>query len=289
MTTPPTLEEFLTAPIEQVQKVAPQTVIYQPGGTRRGAALAGMPMSSYADWTTERMLHVTDILFQHGIRHVFTTLLGPKNFQEVTPEYREHLWEWAGFVANDQSMDMYRKRGWRVRILYEQYLPELSKTVERLRETLSAPDQHTLWYMFTPERFLPIRWMMDTLKHSSPQNIDETIQLLYGQVVPLATLCLSHGKPILLSEFLPPLIYEVLNCFWTQKPHYLDEQELRAVIYDCVYMRKTWIKDKSERAKHVTRDREVWENAPIVGLGRRVGPFWYPATIPEPPLSDDET
>ncbi|MEE8307384.1 MAG: hypothetical protein V3R81_08965, partial [Gammaproteobacteria bacterium] len=142
MTSPPTLEEFLEAPIEQVQKVAHATVIYNPGGTRRGAALAGMPMSSYADWAAERMLQVTDVLFRHGVRHLFTTLLGPKNLQEVTPEYREHLWRWAGFVASDHSMDVYRQKGWQVRVLYQQYLPKLSETVERLRETLSAPDHH---------------------------------------------------------------------------------------------------------------------------------------------------
>ena len=61
-----------------------------------------------------------------------------------------------------------------------------------------------------------------------------------------------------------------------------------AHLYDHAYLRKTWQQDKSERTPQVLKYREVWETAPIVGLGTRIGPFWYPASIPEPPLPDDE-
>ena len=284
----PTLEEFLAAPIEAIQEVAPATVIYNPGGTRRGAFLAGVPMDEYADWTTDQMLQIADLLFQHGVRHVFITLLGPKNMQEVTPEYREHLWRWAGFVAHDRIMTLYQQKGWRVRILYQEYLPKLRETVERLQETLSSQSPYTVWYMFTPERLLPLRWMRDALRDADLENSEETIRLLYGEAVPPATFFLGYGKPTMLAEFLPPFIYEELSCYWLQRPHYLDERELRTMFYDYAYLRRTWQQDKSERTAQVQRYRKAWENAPIVGLGTRLGPFWYPASIPEPPLPDDE-
>ncbi len=284
----PTLEEFLAAPVELVRQVAPATIIYGPGGTRRGAFLAGVSMDEYADWTTDRMLQITDLFFRYGVRHVFITLLGPKNMEEVTPEYREHLWQWAGFVAKEPFLTVYRQKGWRVRILYQEYLPKLREAVELLQETLSSQSPHTVWYMFTPERLLPLRWVIDTLGDVALHDFDEAIRLLYGKDVSPATLFLGYGKPAMLAEFLPPLIYKELGCYWLQQPHYLDERQLRMIIYDHAYLRKTWQQDKSERTPQVLKYRKAWETAPIVGLGTRIGPFWYPASIPEPPLPDDE-
>ena len=68
-----------------------------------------------------------------------------------------------------------------------------------------------------------------------------------------------------------------LQCYWTLRPGFiLDRETVRRILYDYAYTRKTWQKDKTDRAEKVLEDRDRWENAPILGLGRRVGPFWYP-------------
>lgn len=48
----PTLDEFMALPIEEIAKVAPASLYYTPGGTRRAAAMMGIdprPMQ-YAEW-----------------------------------------------------------------------------------------------------------------------------------------------------------------------------------------------------------------------------------------------
>ena len=291
MTVPLTLEEFLAAPIETVQTVAPPTVIYGPAGTRRAAVLAGAEAQSnvYADWGLNRLFHFCDLFFQHGVRHLFVATLLSKSFRETTSQYREHLWQWAQYVASDESLALYRQRGWQVRILYHQHLPELRETVERLQVTHSAQARHTLWYSFTPDHFLPIRWMLDTLGHASPQSLDEAIQLLYGESIPQATLYISYGKPSIDIEIIPPMIYSLLNSYWLQTPYSLDERQLRTIFYDHAYIRQTWKKDKAGRAEQAMKYRKAWETGPTLGLGMRLGSFWYPAPVPAPPLPGDET
>ena len=139
MPPPLTLKEFLAAPVETVREVAPQTVLYGPAGTRRAAVLAGSSASGeeYPIWVFEQLLGFYDLFFRHGVRHLFSSVLISKNIDEKTPDYREHLWRWSLFVSNDKAMAYYQQKGWRVRILYHEHLPELQEAVERLRVTES--------------------------------------------------------------------------------------------------------------------------------------------------------
>jgi hypothetical protein len=57
----------------------------------------------------------------------------------------------------------------------------------------------------------------------------------------------------------------------------LDQRQLRAILYDYAYLRKTWKKDKSGRAEQALVERDLWERGNVLGLGIRKGPFWYPA------------
>jgi len=80
------------------------------------------------------------------------------------------------------------------------------------------------------------------------------------------------------------LLYDETQCYWLQKPGYgIEEESLRKIIYDYAYTRKTWLKDKTGRAEQALAHRDVWEKAPILGIGIRFGPFWHPApfTLPE--------
>src|SRR5436190_6371795 len=94
-THPPSLEEFMAAPAEQVASVAPTTMVLAPGGTRREGVLAGISLQSeeYARWSRERMIRCVDLLFGLGVRHLFLTVLRFPQLAE-TGHYRERLIEW---------------------------------------------------------------------------------------------------------------------------------------------------------------------------------------------------
>ena len=78
-------------------------------------------------------------------------------------------------------------------------------------------------------------------------------------------------------DLFPPLLMDDVQCYWSQQAGYsLTEQQFRRIVYDYAYLRQTWQEDKTERAKAAMAHQEIWERETIVGLGKRLGPFWYP-------------
>ncbi|HXF63764.1 MAG TPA: hypothetical protein VNK95_19220 [Caldilineaceae bacterium] len=63
---------------------------------------------------------------------------------------------------------------------------------------------------------------------------------------------------------------------------------MRTILYDYAYVRPTWQADKTGRAEQALKYRQAWEDPPVVGLGVRLGPFWYPAPIPPVPATPPE-
>jgi hypothetical protein len=101
-----------------------------------------------------------------------------------------------------------------------------------------------------------------------------------GAEIAPASLFVSFGKLFVNPEIIPlPLFGEDLHCYFSQRPGYaLSEEEIRRIIYDYAYQRKTWTADKSGRYADLDSQRHIWERGQILGLGQRVGGFWYPAS-----------
>jgi hypothetical protein len=57
---------------------------------------------------------------------------------------------------------------------------------------------------------------------------------------------------------------------------------LRAILYDYHYVRRTRQTDKAGRAEQILAYADVWTAPAVVGLGTRIGPFWYPAATNSP-------
>lgn len=275
----PSLAAFLDAPAEQVARVAPATVIYAPGGTRRNAVLAGISPQSdeYARWTREHMIATSDLFFRLGVRHLFMSVMRPPQMAEVG-RYRDRLLDWLDWgLAGPEALAIYARRGWRVRLLGADGLGQLGAAANRLRQAMPGTDTPALWYYVVPEVESPWQWVREALNRTEGNTTADVIRALYGEDVPLATLYLAFGKPMFVPDLLPPLLSGDVQCYWTQRPGYeLDEYTLRQIIYDYAYLRPTWVRDKSARYADVEAHRSLWEQAPTLGLGRRVGAFWYP-------------
>ncbi|MEO7908936.1 MAG: hypothetical protein ABIV47_04745 [Roseiflexaceae bacterium] len=274
-----TLEQFLESPADQVAKVAPETLIYTTGGTRRSAALAGISPESdeYARWTRERMIACFDLFFRFGVRHIFNTLIRPNQFAEVG-RYRERLLDWLDWgVAGPEALADYARLGWRVRLIGTMSIPELRAIAERLRAATPEQSTTTVWYHVISEPDEPWQWLLAAAQQAQARTQLEAIRALYGEDIPLAKLYLSFGKPIFVADLLPPLLAGDVQSYWIQRPGYLlDEQLLRRILYDYAYLRPTWTHDKSARYNDVEAQRSLWEQAPTLGLGQRVGAFWHP-------------
>ena len=281
----PTLEEFLAAPVEQVRAVAPATLVWTVEGTRRSAALAGIDVRTedYARWSIPRMNACVEMFFHHGVRNVITPFLTPSQFAEVTPRYRDRLFDWAGLVVSEpEFLAPYLKNGWRIRLLGAESLPELRPHAERAIAA-TPRGEHTLWCSVVAEPGAPWNELLQAVARSGARTREEAIRALYGEDLPLATLMVAFGKPLVSPEQVPPLLMGKMDAYFTQRPGYrITEREFRTLLHDQVYLRRTWRADKTGRAEESVEFRRAWEEGPLLGLGQRLGPFWYPVPFTVP-------
>lgn len=273
----PTFAEFLALPATAIHDVVPATIVYAPAGTRRSAVLAGVANDAYAQWSRTQMIRACRLLFDHGVQHIFTISVTPGQFAEVGA-YREKLLDWVEWgLTGPEALADYRELGWRVRMPCCDEIPRLADAAERLRQETASASGKTLWCMVIPDDEAPWRWILQALARSKATTRQQAIRALYGEDVPLTTLYLSFGKPIVAPDLLPPLLMDKVQCYWTQRPGYsLTAPELRSILYDYAYLRPTWQQDKTGRADAVLATRTAWEKGPVLGLGLRLGPFWYP-------------
>lgn len=280
-TAPPSLEAFLEAPIAAVRAVAPPTVIYGPGGTRRQAAMAGISPESdgYAAWSRERMAESIAALAHVGVRHIVVNLLRPAQMAEVG-RYRDRLLAWlAEGLAGDDALAEWCRRGWRARLIGLEQLPELRAAAERLAAATASASGPSVWWYLCPTAATPWEGILAAAQRGA-RSQEEAISALYGEAIPPATLYLAFGKPLIAYDIIPPLLAGELQCYWTQRPGFsLNEPTLRQILYDYAYLRRTWQPAKQERYAALSSQRELWEHGPVLGLGARVGPFWYPRGV----------
>jgi hypothetical protein len=275
----PALEAFLAAPAEQVAQVAPPTVIFAVGGTRRSAALAGIAPGSdeYAHLSRERMVSCLAQFYHLGVRHLFTSVLRPGQLAEVG-RYRQRLLSWLDWgLAGPEALEDYRRLGWRVRLLGADSLPELLPTVERLAAATPAASERTLWLYVAPQRGALWAQMLAAAQATRAATQEALIEALFGEAVPQAGLYIGFGKPLITNDIVPLALCGETQCYWIQRPGYeLDEPMIRRMLYDYVYLRPTWVQDKTERYAQAREQRALWESRAILGTGVRVGGFWYP-------------
>ena len=265
--------------------MVPASIVWVVEGTRRSAALAGIDVASedYAHWSIARMNDCVRLFFEHGVRHVFTPLLTPSQFAEVTPRYRERLFDWVALLVRDPTLlAPYVQNGWRLRLLGAESLPELRPLAD---EFIAATPhgEHTLWCSVVAESGAPWNEVLGAVVRAGARTREDAIRALYGEDVPLASLLVAFGKPMVSPEQVPPLLMGRMDCYFTQKPGYrLTEREWRTLLYDHAYVRRTWRQDKTGRADEASGHRRAWEEGPLLGLGIRLGPFWYPAPLALP-------
>ncbi len=278
----PSLDEFLAAPIEEIAKVAPETMIFNAGGTRRRALLAGISPTSkeYPQWSRQQMINALNLLFEHGVQHVFTSVLAQNNFAETTPSYREQLVNWViEGLSGEAALEDYRRLGLQARVIGADSIPGLEFLSTRLIEKASRPNAPTIWFSISTTMEAPWEAMFQTLHEKGATTRQELIKHLYKEDIPLVTLFLGNGKPQLNPGMIPPLLMGQVHYYWRQHLGYdLDSHTFRHILYDYAYLRRTWTSDKSGRAEQIEKFSHYWESPPVLGLGQRLGPFWYPLT-----------
>lgn len=281
----PSLGEFLAASAVDVVAHAPASVIFAAGGTRRAAALAGIPIDdAYVRWSRPRMLACFARFFNLGINHLIAPSAIPKMFAE-RGLVRERWLSWISWgLAGPESIAAYQAANWRVRLVIAgEPIPELLDIAHRLAQATSAASGPTLWYIATLDTDQLWSWVLQAASHGARTRA-ELVQVLYGATIPPASILVSFGKPIIGPDLVPPFLADELQCYWAQRPGYeIDERELRMILYDYAFIRPTWRDDKTGRAEEALTYRAAWERGGTLGVGQRLGSFWYPAPFASDP------
>ncbi|NNJ13499.1 hypothetical protein EKD04_024550 [Chloroflexales bacterium ZM16-3] len=283
----PSLEEFLAAPVEFVANVMPETVIFAVGGTRRSAALVGISAQNdeYASSSRVRMISCIDQFFRLGTRHLFTSMLRPGQLDE-TGRYRERILSWLDWgLAGPEALEDYRRHGWRVRLCGAEGIPELRGAVDRLESATPPSWNHTLWLYVAPAPGTLWEQMIAAAQSAQIYSQTDLIRTMFGEDIPSAGIYIGFGKPIFTHDIIPLALLGEAQCYWTQRPGYeIDEDMVRRIVYDAVYRRRTWREDKSKRYDGIEATRDLWESRHVIGIGHRVGGFWYPASVQDKEL-----
>jgi hypothetical protein len=231
-------------------------------------------------WARERLLNRLALIFRHGVQNIFAPFLSPNNVQEVHRQRAQLFRQIQPVLAGSEALAWYRQLGLRVRLIGGEGIPEIKATAEILQTTTATTGGQTLYWLAVVDEEAPWGQVLKALQRAKARTQAEAIRLVYGEDIPPVTLFLSFGKPELSFNLVPPLLMGNIQCYWSQQPGYhLTETQLRTIFYDYAYLRRTWCADKLERAQAALGHPKAWQEGPILGLGMRLGPFWYPAPM----------
>jgi hypothetical protein len=272
---------FRDAPIEQVRAVAPDSVMLASAGTRRAAMLAGVQLDSlerYFRWGMDQIDRAARAWFAHGVRDLFICFIRSSQAREIGA-YRDGLTSLGAVVLGDilrthrQNPPPYAVRSFGVADF-----PELAEPVGTIVAATADPNKPRLWWTFSATPFSPYQHALAALGGQVPADQRAAIDLVYGAEVAPCRLYVGFGKPILTAELQLPFLIDEANAVWYQIPGYsgLSSQVIRRIIYEGAYARRTWAADKSGRYDTVLDNRDTWQQPRVLGLGSRLGKFWYP-------------
>lgn len=292
----PTLENFLEFPVEKVRPVVPASLIFAAGGTRRSAALSGMSRENYAPWALQRMLATCQKFYDYGVKHLIAPMSHPRMFQEKGYVGENFISFMEQGLGGSKTREYYLEANWCVRMIVAVPSAVNDPRVQRIQRLAKDLNQATpqtdtyMWYFVVPDYDSLWWWLIENLSAiQTPSTIGQAIRTLYGVDIPPTDLLISFGKPTISPDILPPLLWGVVQAYWTQQPSYLlNDDTLRKVFYDYAYLRNTYRVDKTGREEEALSNPTLWTHGPTIGLGKRMGPYWYPQPL-EIPQEQHET
>ncbi|MFZ4656057.1 MAG: hypothetical protein ACOYNY_03545 [Caldilineaceae bacterium] len=286
----PTLDEFLALPIEEIAKVAPASLCYTPGGTRRAAAMMGIDPRSmqYAEWCLAEEFRSLDVIFRHGVRNVFLGLFKSGTFKHDY-SFVDRLVDVAlETITADNVFNHYNQNNWWVRLLCDDRVAKFVETARLLRNNTTAQSNKTLYWLTSQTPTDLIDMALRTACLHGVSNQKEAIYAMTGDNIEPITMLLSFGKPMVSDEIIPSILTGTVQCYWSQKPGpTLTDQEFRTILYDYAYTRNTSNFKKGDRALEATNYENAWRDGPTLGLGMRLGKSWYPAPMKSAAWEDE--
>jgi tuberculosinol/isotuberculosinol synthase len=303
------LETFSSLPSPEVaclvREIGPKVCVFPINGTRRWFMLEYASNSvnkfaeSYLDIMVERHIELYKLFFDHGIDTLLTPIFGPdllkrgEDYVNLAGEGMTRLGTHPDFL------DFYRAYNVRVRF-YGDYRGSLAQTphsylsdiFDKAAKRTLMHDQHRLFFgVFAHDAVETIAELAVDYYNEHNQVPDKRtlVELYYGEYVEPVDLFIGFDK---FSAFDMPLVStgeEDLYFTVTPSP-YLTRKQLRAILYDHIYVRPEEETDYSDAASEewsLMHDFYQANLGKTQGVGKRAhdGGFWYPLPQVELPES----
>lgn len=287
------IETFQDLPVEEVARLVrangPKVCVFPINGTRRWFLLEAEGRQDYMDLTASRHIEIYRMLFAHGLDTLLAPMFGP-DLMERGPEYVELAVDGlARLATHPDFLKLYQDCSLRVRF-YGDYRKIFAPTphahVVDLFDQITAQtmenDRGRLFFgVFANNAAETIAELSIHYyrQHSRSPDERQLVEMYYGEQVGPASLFIGFDK---FSAFDMPLIAsDNTDLYFTVSPSlYLAQRQLRAILYDHIYLRQVPEPDyEGLPASAVAAMKDFYRaNAEtVLGLGVLRDGIWYPA------------
>ncbi len=291
-----TFQGLPTAEIAHLMKEhGPQVCGFPINGTRRWYLLENDGNDDYTGLTAKRHIEIYRMMFAHGIDTLLAPVFG-LDLMERGPEYVEMaVAGLARLATGPDFLEFYKSCGVRVRF-YGDYRKVFGSTVHArvidLFDQVTAQTEgnascRLFFGVFGNNATgtaadLAVRYYSE---HGRTPSARQMIEAYYGEYVGPASLFIGFDK---FSVFDMPLIdTDNTDLYFTISPSlYLNQRDLRAILYDHIYSRRVAEPDyDSLSAEAVDRMKKFYliNTGNVFGLGELRDGIWYPSAAAEQP------
>lgn len=301
-------QDFLALPTAEVaslvREAGPKLCVFPINGTRRWFMLEHAPgdqdpVALYLDVVWRRHVELYRLLFDHGIDTLLTPVFGPDLLDRGEEYIKMAAAGLSGPASHSIFGDFYDSYQVRVRFYgdYQKFFAptpyrHLCTLFDQITEHTSAHSRFRLFFGVCAQDAtetiaeLAVRYHA---RHGRVPDKRTLIELYYGEYLPPVDLFIGFDK---FSAFDMPLIATGNeDLYFTVSPSpYLDERQLRVILYDHLYARPGLEPD------YLTMQPEEWDlmrafyrlnRERTLGVGGRQekGSFWYP--LPQVELPEE--
>ena len=294
------LDEFVTLPTDQaadiVRASGPQVAVFPINGTRRWfllehpeAARSADPLGAYMDISQTRHIELYRLFFDHGVDTLLTPIFGSELFRRGDVYTRRMLADGLRRIAeHPEFLSFYDEHQVRVRF-YGDYRRELAGTefaslvniFDSLTERTLRHNRARLFFGIFASDLTETCSALAVQFHQTHSRIptrNEMVKMVYGEPVNPVSFFIGFDK---LAAFDYPLLASgEEDLYFTVAPsHYLDTQQLRAILYDHLVTRH------EAEPSYESLNHEDWmmlrkfyndncENT--IGVGELRAGLWFP-------------
>jgi tuberculosinol/isotuberculosinol synthase len=244
--------------------------------------------TTYCDVAAERHIELYRMFFDHGIGTLLTPIFGP-DLLERGEEYAKMAMEGLVLLAEDpRFLEFYRDYDVRVRFYgdYRRFFaPTAFNYVSRIFDEATARtashSRHRLFFGVCAHDAAETVGELAVQYHSEHGCLPDRrmlVQMYYGEHVDPVSLFIGFDKPCAFD--MPLVATGEEDLYFTANPSpYLSPRQLRTILYDHLYSRRTGEVDYGSLEAgewHTMKEfyRANMDNT--MGVGTKVGEIWYP-------------